>query len=62
MANNNMKNFNTNIELYKKMLFIRAVEEKIAKDYHPETGEQQMRCPFIYQLDKKHLQSEFVII
>ena len=45
MANNNMKNFNTNIELYKKMLFIRAVEEKIAKDYHPETGEQQMRCP-----------------
>ena len=40
-----MKNFNTSIELYKKMLFIRAVEEKIAKDYHPETGEQEMRCP-----------------
>ena len=40
-----MKNLQEKIDLFKKMLFIRAVEEKIAKDYHPETGEQQMRCP-----------------
>ena len=40
-----MKNFNLKIELFKKMLYIRAVEEKIANDYYPKIGEQQMRCP-----------------
>ncbi|MDC3096442.1 thiamine pyrophosphate-dependent dehydrogenase E1 component subunit alpha [Alphaproteobacteria bacterium] len=40
-----MKNLQEKIDLFKKMLFIRAVEEKIAREYHPKGQEQQMRCP-----------------